>query len=159
MTLDQVMQTVLTDSIAPALVNALSTQAGVQVDIKPTGAVDTQGIDLLATLSLKSSKFAGTIALLFPKATFVPLVNQMLGETSTDINDGNADAVGEILNIAYASGRVLINKVGHDFQPSIPTVVRGQSVRLIHGESAKRATLVCACTHGKFYIEISLKQV
>lgn len=117
-----------------------------------------QKIDCISTLGIKSENFTGSLALGFPAATFLKVIEKMLGEKHESINDNNADACGEILNIIYAGARVKINQGGFDFNPAIPTTVRGKELSIALGSQSKVLKLVCSSDFGPFFVALYLKK-
>jgi chemotaxis protein CheX len=68
----------------------------------------------------------GTVAITFPAATSIAMVNRLLGIESTEVNQTVTDGVGEIVNIVAGSAKSKF--VTGEEQPidlSLPNVVRG----------------------------------
>jgi CheY-specific phosphatase CheX len=146
-----------------AVIDAFKIQAGLAVTVLSVTADNTESqpgdpIDCMAVLGMKSSVYQGSLALGFPKATFLALLEKMLGEKYPDIDDKNADACGEMLNIIYASARTNINKAGEDFQPAIPTTVRGNNLSVALGASSRFLKFRCASDVGGFLVALKLKK-
>lgn len=153
---------VIPKSLVDSLKTAFSVQASTPVEITAVGAVDataSRDVDLIAAIGLKSSQFSGTLAICFPSATFLAIVNRMLGESHQEISRENSDAAGELLNIIYASARVKINEGGHDFALAIPTVAGGQNLHISHGGSPKIVRVNCSTDCGPFFLEVSLRRL
>lgn len=144
----------------PSLINVFKIQIGIDLGAKVISTrAPTTKIELVATMPFKSAKYQGTIAILFPKDTFLRITNQMLGEQQVEILDENADAASELLNIVYASARSLMNRLGNDFAPALPTVLRGKDLNVLHGSSSALYSIVAEGVGEAFYIEMSLRQI
>lgn len=142
---------------APALKNVLLIQVGLKIELKVTPKGDRQRVDLIASMPIESKAFHGSVALMFPEKTFLQLSNKMLGEDRTSISEENIDAAGELLNIIFASARTTVNGLGHDFQPAIPTLVKGIDSQLFHSSAESVLPITCLCELGVFYWESSLR--
>ena len=122
----------------------------------PNPASDS--IDCMSVLGLKGNGYQGSLALGFPKPTFLRLVEKLIGEVITEIDNQNADACSELLNIIYASSRVKINQGGFEFQPAIPTTICGKDLNLALGPTSKILKFRCESDLGPFLVALSLKK-
>lgn len=156
-TIDPIIPKSLVDSVKECFGIQASTPVEI-VNIQLASSSEISGSDLAATIGLDSPRFTGTLAICFPTASFLGIVNRMLGEKYDSISPENADAAGELLNILYAGARVKINQAGHEFAPAIPTIVRGNEIRISHPSAQKVVCLQCKCEFGHFHVEISLKR-
>jgi CheY-specific phosphatase CheX len=153
---------IIPKSLIESLKETFSIQASTTIEILKVCAVEpvhSSSADLIAAIGMKSSTVSGTLAICFPKSSFLGMVNKMLGEGFSEITVENSDAAGEFLNIIYASARVKMNQAGHDFAPAIPTVTRGSDVKISHGGVPKIVKVDCRCEHGEFHLEVSLRMV
>lgn len=136
----------------------------VDMDIKVTSVAMTDAaktadpVDCMSVLGMKSSDFTGSIALGFSSATFLKILEKMLGEVYTEVTDQNADACSELLNMIYASARVKINQGGFDFQPAIPTAIRGHDLTIAQGASSRFLSFKCESDKGSFLLALNLKR-
>lgn len=126
-------------------------------DIGPKAGQSTLKFDLAAVLGMTSSKMTGSLIILFPETTFLPIVNRMLGESYSKINSENRDAAAEILNIIYGSARPIINRLGHDFAPAIPSVATGGDLTFSHTPGATVLVVPCKADVGEFELELGVK--
>ena len=67
----------------------------------------------------------GTMSISFDKASIFAILENMLGEKHTEINDEVADAVGEMTNQIYGTAKTTLNQMGYGFEMAIPSVVKG----------------------------------
>ena len=156
------MNKMILECILEAVRKAFSIQASTQVQItavKPGKAETRPRSDIAAILGMSGSAMSGSIALCMPSATFLGIVNRMLGENYAQITQENSDAAGELLNIVYGLARNQINLKGFDFAPAIPTVVRGEKLELSGpGQGGGLiAEIRCETDLGPFHVEVTLK--
>ena len=153
---------IIPKSLVDAVKEVITIQANVPVRIKNVAALppnELPGIDIVSSIGIKEVGLGGTLALCFPKTTFLAIVGKMLGESYTEISNENADAAGELLNIIYANARVKINLAGHAFIPAIPTVIYGEKVKISHGDVSLIVRVDCETDCGSFHLEVSLKKM
>ncbi len=79
-----------------------------------------QGSGIISILSAKSDQLQGTIAIYFPKETYVPLMNKVLGEKQTDICKEECGWRQRVLNIIYSSARVATTGMASIFSRQFP---------------------------------------
>lgn len=148
--------------IIDAVAKAFSVQLTMKAEVKslrPPEATERLEVAVAAVMSLTSAEFNGTIALCFPVETFLKVVNKLLDEKFEKIDKENADAVAEILNIIYGVARPEINKTGYTFAPAIPSVVRGQNIKVSHPAAQIIGVMHCESDAGPFRLELSLKKL
>lgn len=147
-----------------AIVETIQVQLSTKVDVNLTMVTPTPNgqpilpIDVVSLMGIKSSQHTGSIALAFPKATFFKFLETMIGETHTEVNNQNADACSELLNIIYASARVKINEAGFDFQPAIPATVCGTGIWFPVAQFNNFIRFDCDSEKGKFLLAFALKR-
>ena len=140
-----------------AVLNVLSTMANIEVtprqpylNMQGTAAEDITGqvtIDGYAK---------GVIALSLSKNAILQIVNNMLFESYTEINDDIADAVGELTNMISGQARSGLSEMGMPFQSSTPTVVIGKGNKISHIPSAPILSIPFESEAGGLVVEISL---
>lgn len=155
-------------NIPPCIQNAiidtfkiqLSSTASVKSIQMNKADISAHSIDVMSVLGLKSPEFIGTIALGFPKATFLVVLERMLGEKYETITPEIADACSELLNIIFSSARKNINESGFHFEPSIPSTVSGQGLSLAQSNLVGNSLFFdCVSDAGSFISILSLKKV
>lgn len=137
----------------------LKVQCGVEANAgKPflKGTAELMEIDIAGVIGLVSSEFNGSIALCFPRATFLAVMGAMLGEKILEITDDLKDGVGELLNIIFGQSKVVLNQKGYQIEMAIPTIVSGDSLKLRHVATGPTLILPFASNAGGFYMEIGL---
>lgn len=130
-------------------------------EVSPEKSVVYKGeplpVDICGIIGLTSSVFRGNISLCFPKPVFLSVMGSMFGEKFDDITDELSDGVGELLNIIFGTAKTEIVNAGFTVEKAIPTIIRGQDIRMNSLATGTRKILV-PFSHGedKFHILISL---
>lgn len=121
-------------ALAQAVVEIFKVQTSTEVKVqKPRlkSEATVMSYDIVSVISLHSDQFQGTIALCFPKATYLNIYNAMLGESATEINEENRDAAGELLNMIFGMAKSkIMNDKQLSIQKAIPTVLSGEKISM-----------------------------
>lgn len=113
--------------------------------------------EIAGVVGIVSDENRGSLILSFSKDAILKIHNQMLGEEEIDFSQSVVDVVGEISNMIYGTSKSKLNKIGYNFQMSIPTIVRG-SFEFIY--RSKGLTIIMPFTiddQHKFMIAISVE--
>lgn len=96
----------------------------------------------------------GSLAVSFSEPCALKIVENMIGEQYTEMNEDVADAVGELTNMISGDARSQLQKLGYDFTAAIPTVVRGKDHTVRHVAQGGTTLMIPFSTeNGNFYIE------
>ena len=157
---ESVIPVFLQQSILDAFRIQLSLEAQITASLANSAAAGaaTSNLDLVSIMGIKATGFVGSVALGFPKATFLGVLESMLGEKHDDISSENADACSELLNIVYGSARVKINEAGFDFAPGIPSTIRGKELSLQLGQFSSFLRFTGETKYGPFLFAFSLRR-
>ena len=112
--------------------------------------------DVAGVVGMVATPMRGTLVISFPKEAIFLIIQNMIGETHTEVSSEVADAVGELTNMIYGSAKTSLNQRGYKFDMAIPTVVRGDFI-VSKGESG--ATLVVPFilkNKSEFYVELTV---
>lgn len=148
-----------------AVVDTLKTQLSCNATVSaaivqgPTARQADSAFEIISVMGIKSSRHIGSLAIAFPKETFLGILESMLGEKHTEISDKNSDASSEILNIIYASARAKINEGGFDFQPAIPSTICGSNIWLPAGQFNEFVRFDCSSDRGNFLLAFAVKLI
>lgn len=115
--------------------------------------------DISAILSIHSSTHNGSLAISFGKDCFLAVVNKMLGENYKEINPENSDAVAELCNQIFGIAKKELNANGHDLQMAIPSVVTGDSHKILHKTSGPCVVVKFMTPNGYFTIETVMEKI
>ena len=111
-----------------------------------------------SVINLKDPAFDVAFTLFFPRAAFCSVVETMFGEPVTEIGAGNADAVGEILNMVYAGARKRLNESGLSLQPAVPAVMWGKGLGLSMNGFDRVEKLVFKTLDQHFEVRVAIRK-
>jgi CheY-specific phosphatase CheX len=158
----------LRDNLPAFLRKAIGDTFGIQIglpvdldirEIDGTTAPQEISVDCMSVLGLQSDKFQGTVAIGFPKASFLAILEKMVGEVHAEIDVSNSDASGEILNIIYGDFRKKLNALGYEFQPAIPSTVLGTGMSLFQNKAQYVLSVKGSSSLGPFVVSLTLMAV
>ena len=115
------------------------------------------GISIAGVIGITSSSFSGSIAVGFPTPTYLKIMSGMLGEEYTEITPDLEDGAGELINIIFGCAKKTLNDKGHNISRAIPSVVRGEKLRLMHMTKTPIIVIPFESPEGAFQIEIVLE--
>ncbi len=98
----------------------------------------------------------GTMSISFSKEAIFQILENMLGEKNTEINEGVTDAVGELTNQIYGTAKTTLNQMGYAFEMAIPSVINGT---FVISKYHNGATLVIPFNLGNgmtFFVDITV---
>ncbi len=95
----------------------------------------------------------GSISITFTEECIVSIVNGMLGESYTGMNDDIQDAVGELVNMISGSARRELSEAGFVFQSGIPRCITGEGHAIEHFTEGTLIAIPFKTDHGLFYVE------
>ncbi|WP_028575532.1 chemotaxis protein CheX [Desulfonatronovibrio hydrogenovorans] len=98
----------------------------------------------------------GVLSLSLGKDVILSIVNNMLFENYTELNDDIADAVGELTNMISGQARKELAESGMVFKAKTPRVVQGKGRKLDHIPSSPILSVPFSCAKGKLVVEISI---
>ena len=114
--------------------------------------------DIAGVIGLTSKAFTGSIALCFPKAVFLALMSNMLGESFTEITDDMQDGAAELLNMIFGQAKRVLNDANYDIAKAIPTVVKGTNIETQHLSNKPVIVIPFVTDAGIFHIEIATEE-
>ncbi|MEW5774842.1 MAG: chemotaxis protein CheX [Thermodesulfobacteriota bacterium] len=102
---------------------------------------------------------AGTMSLTLSKGAILLIVNNMLHESYTDLNDDIADAVGELTNMIAGQARMHLSQQGLNFTASTPSVIMGKGHRLSHVSGSPILAIPFSTEGGDLVVEVAFADV
>ena len=111
--------------------------------------------DVSAIIGLTGS-VRGSLALSFSEKCIIKIVNNMLGEKFTEINDDIRDAVGEITNMISGDARKRLEAEGFKITAAIPTVISGKDHEIRHVLSGPSIVIPFEINEGSFVVDVCL---
>ena len=139
-----------------SVANVLSTMAMLEVSPgKPSikEGNKSQG-DVSGIIGMTTDTINGSMAITFPADVVFSIVNKMLGETVTEINDTVTDLVGELTNMIVGGAKGLLEENGYDIGMATPVVVTGKDHEVIHKGQGQNILMPFISESGTFYVEV-----
>ncbi len=139
-----------------AVLHVLSTMA--HVDAKPAAPYlnkDRKAVGDVTGIIAISGYTEGTISLTLSEGAIVKIVNNMLFENYTEINDDIVDAVGELTNMIAGQARAQLSQQGMSFDASTPAVVKGKGHTIDHITSAPILSIPFSLDEGDLVVEVA----
>lgn len=142
-----------------ATLNVLEVQALLACTMQPVTLKSKfaipYNVEIAGVLSLVSDQFMGSIALCFPKVTFLKICEVVYGEVYTEIDSQTEDAAAELLNMIFGGAKAELNKdKKYNIQKALPTVIRADSLNLRQYSSDATIVLPFSTSAGPFHIDI-----
>lgn len=113
---------------------------------QPKGAV-------AGMIGMVSGNIKGNLTISFEKEAALKIINNMIGESHTEIDGQVLDAIGELTNIIYGCAKTVLNEFGYAFQMAIPIVIEGYD-GIIPMHKGTNLVLPFKIEDHKFYLEI-----
>lgn len=142
-------------AFADAVINTLMTMAKINPILgKPFvhQRYRTRGV-VAGIIGMVSGAAKGQLTLAFEKPAALNVVNSLLGEEHTDLDDAVLDGIGELTNIVYGVAKTVLNERGYAFQMAIPMVIEGHDA-VIPMHNGTTLVLPFVIGMDKFYVEI-----
>jgi len=154
------MDAKLINPVLETMVSVLSTMANVKPNLgKPKIKTDEVALgDVTGIMSMVSPKVRASLAISFSKSIIIDLVQRMLGEEITEVDDTARDMAGEMTNMVVGGAKNLYAEQGYDFDMSSPKLLLGKEHTIHHEFSGQTIVLPFSADAGEFYIEICFEE-
>ena len=141
-----------------ALENVFATmvQTRVEVQTPRLKSPDTPRLDVSGIIGM-SGDVTGAVVLSFPVDTARRVVSLFTGSEIGPDSPDFADAVGELVNMI--AGNAKADFGGLKVSISCPSVVMGESHRVLLQKDALSIEIPCNCDCGPFMLEVTIKAV
>ena len=146
--------------VLDSMVNVLSTMAQIESEPgKPLLKTDDVARGAVTGLiALEGKQVRGSMAISFPQTVIVDIVQRMLGEEITEVDDTARDLTGEITNMVLGGAKNLFEQAGYDFGLSHPNVLVGIKHVVEHPYHGPIILLPFHTAAGEFYVEICFEE-
>jgi len=114
--------------------------------------------DISGVIGLVSEHFTGSVVISFPEATFLAIINKMLGENYTELTPEIQDGAAELTNIIFGFAKRDLNEKGFGIKMAIPSVVAGKDHTIQNHSNGARIAIPFESSVGKFSVEICLSE-
>lgn len=140
-------------------ISVLKTMAYVDpIPGKPHLKKDGKAVGDVSGIIGLTGSVSGSLALSFSEKCIITIVNNMLGENYTEINDEIRDAVGEITNMISGDARKRLETDGFKVTAAIPTIVSGQDHRIRHMQGGPSIIIPFEINDSSFVVDVCLVQ-
>jgi chemotaxis protein CheX len=120
--------------------------------------------DIGGVIAMHDPRATGIVAILMPAQVFLTVIGKLLGMEATELTSDLEDGAAEILNMIYGLAKDQLNRRGYEIDRAIPTIVRGNGIRLKH--QSRSLPIVVPFEVGgmpagvprTFYVEIGLER-
>ncbi|WP_028574775.1 chemotaxis protein CheX [Desulfonatronovibrio hydrogenovorans] len=143
---------------AESVVNVLGTMA--MTEARPGAAFvkkdNRAGGDISGVIGFSSStgRSKGTMSLTFTQEAALGVVNSMLGEEFSSINNDVEDAVGELTNMICGQARKGLSEIGMNYEGAIPSVITGKNHSIRHVSSSAILAIPFETASGPLIVEV-----
>lgn len=124
--------------------------------LKSESPTELLQLEIAGLVGITSEKFKGSISIGFPEKTFLGVMSKMLGETYTELTAEMEDGAGELMNIVFGAAKTALNEKGYGLAKALPSVVRGEGLRVRHLSTGPVIVMPFDTSVGKFQIEICM---
>ena len=107
-------------------------------------------------IGLAGDNVTGNLIISFDEPCILAIVNKMLMETYTEINDQIVDAVGEMTNMIAGGAKSKLAEEGFSINMATPAMLVGKSIKIAQLTTTPILTIPFETNEGKFVIEASL---
>ena len=148
------------NAFVDGVVKTLSMMA--QTEVRPGAPkVETQFQakgDVAGMVGMVAGGMKGTLTISFQKGAIFKVMNNMLGETYSELNNEVCDAVGEMTNQIYGTAKTTLNQLGYKLEMAIPTVIKGEfSISKYHSGATLVIPFSVAGTESTFFVEVTVQ--
>lgn len=139
-----------------SLLNVLSTMAGMTLTpSKPRVKKDEVALgDVSGLIGMIGPQVKGSLSISFEESLIMEVMEKMLGERPTTINEEITDMVGELTNMVTGGAKRLLSEKGYEFDMATPVVVSGKQHSITHQADGPKILMPFDSEWGKAYIEI-----
>ncbi len=151
------MKAELMNPFLQATINVLSTMAMLSPKPgKPRVKESEVAVGDITGIIGLTGTIEGSLAVSFSESCALKIVENMIGEKYSELNEEVADAVGELTNMISGDARSQLQKAGFDFMAAIPTVIRGKDHTVRHiAQDGTTIMIPFSTDDGNFYVEAS----
>ncbi|MGQ8365564.1 chemotaxis protein CheX [Glaciecola sp. 1036] len=137
--------------------NVLSTMAMIELapnKPKRKTSDESEG-DVTGLITMRGPQTRGSLAIVFDQDLAFSIMNNMLGESVTSIDEQVKDMVGEITNMICGGAKSTLSEKGYDFEMAIPRIITGHRHTIKHDIESPVILLAFESEQGNAYLEIS----
>ena len=149
--------------VLTSILNVLSTMAHIEPKVGTPKIKDkneiVHGKNITGVMSMVGRKGNASVALTFSEAAILHIANEMFHSEITVIDGMVIDLVGELANMVLGGAKSELEKEGHFFQLSLPTIILGCDYLVAHKTNAPIIILPFTMPEGEFVVEAGYEAV
>lgn len=138
-----------------SMMNVMSTMA--MIELKPSKPQKKEGLvavgDVSGLIGMVAPQIKGSLSVTFDKQLALSVMQNMLGESPSEINEEVADMVGEITNMVAGGAKRLLGESGFEFDMATPVVVSGSGHTINHQVDGELILIPFSSDQGNASIE------
>lgn len=143
-----------------AMVNVLRTMCDLHPQVgKPILKEDNiaRGV-VTGFIDLMGEHTAGSMAISFSEPVAIDIVERMLGERPTEVDETVRDLVGEITNIVSGGAKKILSENGFNFYLSQPVTFEGEGHKILHSAYGPKILIPFHVESGDFVVEVCFRE-
>lgn len=110
--------------------------------------------DVSGLIGMVGPQTKGSLSISFEESLALAIMEKMLGERPSDINEEVTDMVGEITNMVTGGAKNMLGEKGYEFDMATPIVVSGKGHTINHKGDGPKVIIPFHSDDGKAYIEV-----
>lgn len=140
-----------------SMLNVMATMAQTELQPeKPRKKKDEVAMgDVTGIIGMISDQAKGSLSITFEKELAFEVMQRMLGEKPTVINNDVTDMVGEITNMVTGGAKAQLEGKGYNFDMATPAVVSGANHTITHKADGPVIIMPFNADAGRCFIEFS----
>jgi len=149
----------INEILADAVIRVTQTMVGImprRTSLHLLGNDPLPRIDLAANIVIMGGGFKGSVMLGFPQQTFLNLVTHFTKKPVNVHDRAHISWAAELLNVSFGQLKTALNGKGYDFKPTIPSVIQGTDIRLLHLNSKATSVAKLESDAGEYFVITSI---
>ena len=110
--------------------------------------------DVSGIIGMIGPQIRGSMAITFDKALAKNIMQTMLGETITELNEAVTDMVGEMTNMICGGAKSALAEQNYQFEMATPVIISGSNHAITHKVDGAKIILTFLSDKGNAYLEI-----
>ncbi len=111
--------------------------------------------DVSGVIGMAGPQTKGSLSVTFEAKLALSIMEKMLGDRPSEINEEVTDMVGEITNMVTGGAKNILGDKGYDFDMATPIVISGKDHTINHKCEGKTLVIPFTSDNGKAFIEVS----
>ena len=114
--------------------------------------------DVSGLIGMAGPQTKGSLSVTFEEKLALSIMERMLGERPSELNEEVTDMVGEITNMVTGGAKRMLSEKGFEFDMATPIVVSGPKHSIHHKAKGPIVLIPLKNNLGKAYIEFSFDE-